>query len=134
MPFTPWGKSRRLLQTTSVLLKWLPRMPDLKRKLAECEKEVKRLRFEEALSVPVSCDTLAKAAHIFWTLCLKVDVTSVELLSLHPIPRLSFFTGCIFLAVFSTFEASDNCVRVPPLWVLGRRSACNCRFGCCCSY
>lgn len=31
-----------------------PKDPDLKRKLTECEKEVKRIRFEEALSVPVS--------------------------------------------------------------------------------
>jgi hypothetical protein len=30
-----------------------PRDPDLRKKLAECEKEVKRLRFEEALAVPV---------------------------------------------------------------------------------
>ena len=31
-----------------------PRDPDVKKKLAECEKEVKRQRFEEALSLPVS--------------------------------------------------------------------------------
>lgn len=30
-----------------------PRDPDLRKKLAECEKEAKRLRFEEALSTPV---------------------------------------------------------------------------------
>ena len=30
-----------------------PRDPDLRRKLAECEKAVKRLRFEEALATPV---------------------------------------------------------------------------------
>lgn len=34
-----------------------PRDPDLRKKLAECEKEVKRLRFEEALAVPVSADS-----------------------------------------------------------------------------
>lgn len=31
-----------------------PKDPDLKKKLLECEKEVKRLRFEEALATPVS--------------------------------------------------------------------------------
>ena len=30
-----------------------PNDPDLRRKLAEAEKEVKRIRFEEALSLPV---------------------------------------------------------------------------------
>ena len=43
---------------SSVLLhpqasKVAPRDPDVKKKLAECEKEVKRQRFEEALSLPV---------------------------------------------------------------------------------
>jgi hypothetical protein len=31
-----------------------PRDPDLKRKLQLCEKEVRRIRFEEALATPVS--------------------------------------------------------------------------------
>lgn len=31
-----------------------PKDPDLRKKMAECEKEVKRIRFEEALSTPVS--------------------------------------------------------------------------------
>ena len=30
-----------------------PRDPDLRRKLNECEREVKRLRFQEALAAPV---------------------------------------------------------------------------------
>ncbi len=39
-----------------------PRDPDLRKKLAECEKEVKRLRFEEALAVPVSADAVDEHA------------------------------------------------------------------------
>ena len=31
-----------------------PRDPDLRKKLTECEKEFKRIRFEEALAIPVS--------------------------------------------------------------------------------
>lgn len=49
-----------LLRPTHVLLlamqqaaKVAPKDPDLRKKLAECEKEVKRLRFEEALAMPV---------------------------------------------------------------------------------
>ncbi len=34
-------------------LQMAPNDPDLRRKLAEAEKEVKRIRFEEALSLPV---------------------------------------------------------------------------------
>lgn len=33
-----------------------PKDPDLRKKLSECEKAVKRIRFEEALSTPVGCD------------------------------------------------------------------------------
>ena len=32
-----------------------PRDPDLRRKLEQCEREVKRIRFEEALAMPVGC-------------------------------------------------------------------------------
>lgn len=31
-----------------------PKDPDLRKKLAECEKAIKRIKFEEALSTPVS--------------------------------------------------------------------------------
>lgn len=31
-----------------------PKDPDLRKKLSECERAVKRIRFEEALSTPVS--------------------------------------------------------------------------------
>lgn len=36
-----------------------PKDPDLRKKLAECEKSVKRIRFEEALSTPVSSSAVA---------------------------------------------------------------------------
>jgi serine/threonine-protein phosphatase 5 len=31
-----------------------PKDPDLRKKLAECEKAIKRIKFEEALATPVS--------------------------------------------------------------------------------
>jgi hypothetical protein len=40
-----------LLQAAKVA----PKDPDLRKKLAECEKAIKRIKFEEALSTPV-CD------------------------------------------------------------------------------
>jgi hypothetical protein len=40
-----------------------PRDPDLKKKLAECEKEVKRLKFEEALATPVRSRRLQQEQH-----------------------------------------------------------------------
>jgi hypothetical protein len=39
-----------LLQAAKVA----PKDPDLRKKLAECEKAIKRIKFEEALSTPVS--------------------------------------------------------------------------------
>jgi serine/threonine-protein phosphatase 5 len=43
-----------LLQAAKVA----PKDPDLRKKLAECEKAIKRIKFEEALSTPVSrCNT-----------------------------------------------------------------------------
>ena len=44
-----------------VLAQVNPRDPDLHKKLAHCEKEVKRIRFEEAVAAPVSAP-----ANRFW--------------------------------------------------------------------
>ncbi|KAG2442081.1 hypothetical protein HYH02_009872 [Chlamydomonas schloesseri] len=46
------GKYKLALKDLRTAAKVAPRDPDLRKKLAECEKEVKRLRFEEALAVP----------------------------------------------------------------------------------
>ena len=47
-------KFKLALRDFKLAAKVAPRDPDLRKKLAECEKEVKRLRFEEALATPVS--------------------------------------------------------------------------------
>lgn len=46
------GKFKLALKDLRLASKVAPRDPDLKKKLAECEKEVKRLKFEEALATP----------------------------------------------------------------------------------
>lgn len=56
-----------------------PRDPDLRKKLAQCEKEVKRIRFEEAVATPVKTPTLHacfEALHAFMSrgLCRKPQV------------------------------------------------------------
>lgn len=48
------GKFKDALKDLRTAAKRAPRDPDLRRKLAECEKAVKRLRFEEALATPES--------------------------------------------------------------------------------
>ena len=40
-----------------------PRDPDLRKKLAQCEKEVKRIRFEEAVATPVRCCAACRWHH-----------------------------------------------------------------------
>ena len=47
------GKVRQAYTDFKRASKVAPNSTDLQQKLAECEKEVKRLRFEEALSTPV---------------------------------------------------------------------------------
>lgn len=44
------GKFKEALRDLKAAARKAPRDPDLRKKLAECEKEVKRLKFEEALS------------------------------------------------------------------------------------
>ena len=48
------GKASQAVTDFRRAAKASPRDPDLRKKLAACEKEVKRLRFEEALATPVS--------------------------------------------------------------------------------
>lgn len=47
------GKFKLAARDFRQAAKMAPNDPDLRRKLAEAEKEVKRIRFEEALSLPV---------------------------------------------------------------------------------
>ena len=48
------GKIKNAYADFKRAAKVAPRDPDLRKKLLECEKEVKRIRFEEALALPVS--------------------------------------------------------------------------------
>lgn len=48
------GKYKAALKDFKSAARLAPRDPDLRKKLAACEKEVKRIRFEEALATPVS--------------------------------------------------------------------------------
>lgn len=48
------GKIKQAYADFKRAAKVAPKDPDLRKKLLECEKEVKRIRFEEALSLPVS--------------------------------------------------------------------------------
>ena len=52
-PSSPHGTPCAPHHAINQAAKRAPRDPDLRRKLAECEKAVKRLRFEEALATPV---------------------------------------------------------------------------------
>ena len=49
------GKFKLAARDFRLAAKVAPRDPDLRKKLAECEREVKRIRFEEALAMPVRC-------------------------------------------------------------------------------
>lgn len=48
------GKYKAALKDFKSAARLAPKDPDCRRKLASCEKEVKRIRFEEALATPVS--------------------------------------------------------------------------------
>ena len=47
------GRMRKALTDYKRAAQVNPRDPDLRKKLAQCEKEVKRIRFEEAVATPV---------------------------------------------------------------------------------
>ena len=49
------GRMRKALTDYKRAAQVNPRDPDLRKKLAHCEKEVKRIRFEEAVATPVRC-------------------------------------------------------------------------------
>ena len=48
------GKHKAALKDFKAAARLAPKDADCRRKLAACEKEVKRIRFEEALATPVS--------------------------------------------------------------------------------
>ena len=48
------GRHKNALKDFKSAARLAPKDPDCRRKLAACEKEVKRIRFEEALATPVS--------------------------------------------------------------------------------
>ena len=48
------GKYKDAVKDFRSAARLAPRDPDLRKKLTSCEKEVKRIRFEEALATPVS--------------------------------------------------------------------------------
>lgn len=47
-------KGSRVAATVTQAAKVAPQDRDVRKKLSDCEREVKRLKFEEALAVPVS--------------------------------------------------------------------------------
>lgn len=49
------GKMKKALSDFKRAASVAPRDPDLRKKLQQCEREVKRIRFEEALAAPVGC-------------------------------------------------------------------------------
>ncbi len=49
------GKMKKALSDFKRAAFVAPRDPDLRKKLQQCEREVKRIRFEEALAAPVGC-------------------------------------------------------------------------------
>ena len=49
------GRMKKALSDFKRAASVAPRDPDLRKKLLQCEREVKRIRFEEALAAPVSC-------------------------------------------------------------------------------
>lgn len=64
------GKYKDALRDFKSAARLAPRDPDLRKKLAACDKEVKRIRFEEALATPVSAvnmkhhSIMARSHHI----------------------------------------------------------------------
>ena len=67
------GKYKEALKDFKSAARLAPKDPDLRKRVASCDKEVKRIRFEEALSTPVGstcpafeddCDDVS--CHIFF--------------------------------------------------------------------
>lgn len=73
------GKCKLALKDLRTAAKVAPNDPDLRRKLAECEKEVKRLRFEEALATPEEEVVLVSST---------LDLTSMPVEDAYKGPRM----------------------------------------------
>ena len=56
------GRMKKALADFRRAAQVAPRDPDLRKKLEQCEREVKRIRFEEALATPVR----ERATHVTW--------------------------------------------------------------------
>ena len=59
------------------------RDPDLRKKLTQCEKEVKRIRFEEAVATPVSSPSFQKDPADRRAILLQSSKTFTELLCIE---------------------------------------------------
>lgn len=74
-----------------------PRDPDLRKKLLQCEREVKRIRFEEALAAPVKTSTLTLLKQSYYQgVCVHgMKCICITTLSQNP-PALDQFNnlGC----------------------------------------
>ena len=73
------GKFKEALRDLRAAAKVAPRDPDLRRKLSECEKAVKRIRFEEALATPEG-----EVAHV----SDSVDLSSMVVEDAYDGPRM----------------------------------------------
>ncbi|KAL6764758.1 phosphatase 5-like protein [Haematococcus lacustris] len=73
------GKFKLALKDLRTAAKVAPRDPDLRKKLAECEKEVKRLRFEEALAAPEEVVVLVSST---------IDLASMDVEESYKGPRM----------------------------------------------
>lgn len=74
------GKFKLAVKDLRTASKYAPRDPDLQRKLSECEKEVKRLRFEEALATPDAEQT---------PISPTIDLTSMVVEDSYKGPRMA---------------------------------------------
>lgn len=82
------GKVKDALKDLRTAAKRAPRDPDLRRKLAECEKAVKRLRFEEALATPES-----EITHVSDT----IDLSAMAVDDAYKGPRMQGAPRCVFM-------------------------------------
>lgn len=73
------GRCKLALRDLRMAAKVSPRDPDLRKKLSECEKEVKRLRFEEALALPEAEVVLVSST---------IDLTAMPVEDAYKGPRM----------------------------------------------
>lgn len=91
------GKFKEALRDLRAAAKVAPRDPDLRRKLAECERAVKRIRFEEALATPEG--EVAHASD-------SVDLGSMAVEDAYDGPRMDEVTAEEALAAHGTAGAA----------------------------